>query len=349
MSLSHIKTGSAEPSESAGGANIHASTFSGGVGVGALPPLDIDFKGAEKPTIAIMSVGEMGIGIAALLSKFRFPLVTNLDGRSEKTKARSEKVGMRSLPIVELIQETRVFLSIVPPAEALQLAQQIAEASKAAANTKRNIVYLDLNAISPDLSRQIGQVIRAADMTYIDGAIIGFPPREIDSETWFRPAITVSGPQLDGIAGVWTEQFVSLLNLRHVSEEIGGASGLKMCFGSMYKGQAAIAIQAYTTAQNLGVLPALRQHMAEYFPTSTPIIEGSILGSQKKAYRWIKEMEEIEDTFAKEGGWNRNLFNGITDVFRVVAHQTNLEKANRNNIEDVVGEVNIGLRRTKSN
>jgi 3-hydroxyisobutyrate dehydrogenase-like beta-hydroxyacid dehydrogenase len=207
---------------------------------------------------------------------------------------------------------------------------------------------MDLNAISPALSREIAKVVNTAGMTFIDGAILGFPPRELDDGSWFRPAITTSGPQLSLLKAPWTEEIISLLNLRHVGDDVGAASGLKMCFGAIYKGQAAIGFQAYTTAQTMGVLPALRSHMAEYFPSTTPILESSLIGSQRKAYRWIKEMEEIEETFEKEGGWSRGLFQNVSNVFRVVAQQTDLGRNAKLDVESVMGEVSTALRRRNS-
>jgi hypothetical protein len=41
---------------------------------------------------------------------------------------------------------------------------------------------------------------------------------------------------------------------------------LKFALVLSAKGYAAVATQAYTTAKNLGVLPALQKHMSEYFP-----------------------------------------------------------------------------------
>lgn len=340
--------GSADKANNAGLPGKVDTTFGSGVGTSLLPPIDANVSRAQMPVIAILSLGEMGMGIAALLFKFNYRVVTNLDGRSSKTKARAEAIGVEDLPLAQVLEVTTIFLSIVPPVEALPLAQRTAAAFQSLRPKKTKLTYLDLNAISPDLTRHVADVITAVGIRFIDGAIIGFPPRELDDKTWFRPAITTSGPQLADVGGQFAEQLISLLNIRHVGGEIGAASGLKMCFGAIYKGHAAVATQAYTTAKNLGVLAELRRHMAEYFPTTTPIIESSLIGSQRKAYRWIKEMEEIEDTFAKEGGWSRELFLGVANVFRVVAQKTNLREESKADVEDIAGEICQGLRRVKS-
>lgn len=331
-------------------------TFGSGIGTSPLPLLEADIASIKRPTIAIMSLGEMGIGIAALLAKYSYPVITSLDGRSEKTKARAAAAGVKNLPFVDMLCTADVILSIVPPAGAYEMAVKTATASAEIRSARkpdqssRQRVYMDLNAISPDLARQIGKVLDATGMLYIDGAIIGLPPRAVERDdgdnVWFRPSIPVAGPDLkSAVAAPWTQNLISLLQIRHVSKDLGAASGLKMCFGAIYKGQAAVATQAYVTSKNLGVLPALRAHMAEYFPHIAPIIENSLIGSQRKAYRWIQEMEEIEETFVTEAGWQRGLFGGVAQVFDVVAHQTSLEADPKTEVEDIAKEICIGLHR----
>ena len=62
------------------------------------------------------------------------------------------------------------------------------------------------------------------------------------------------------------QRLIDTLNIKHVSPEIGTASGLKMCFASMTKGLTAIAAQSFTTFRRLGVLPEVQEHLAEYSP-----------------------------------------------------------------------------------
>ncbi|TVY26786.1 hypothetical protein LHYA1_G004389 [Lachnellula hyalina] len=306
-------------------------TFAPGIGIRTLPLVESIPSNPPRSTIAIMSFGEMGTGIATLLKKYSYPVVTNLDGRSAKTKARVEALGVKCLPLTELVAEASLFLSLLPPAEAHRLAETVARAFQESKPSSRELTYLDLNAI--------------AGMSFLDGALLGFPPRELENNAWFQPAMLLAGPKPKVGPGPWSEELLSILNIRHVGGDFGAASGLKTCFSAIHKGQSAVAIQAYTTAENLGVLPALRKHMTEYFPTSTPIIESSIFNAQRKAYRWIKEMDEIEDTFAREGGWDRDLFHGVSKVFGVVAEKTDLRSENKEDVGDITTEICAGLRR----
>ncbi|ETS76567.1 hypothetical protein PFICI_11954 [Pestalotiopsis fici W106-1] len=302
-----------------------------GVGTSPLPSLDDESSTTQKPTIAIMSFGEMGAGIASLLTLYSYPVITNLDGRSEKTWERAKSLNVKVLPFAEMLEAASIFLSIVPPAEALPLAKKVANVYASSSPLATPLQYVDMNAISPDLCKEIDSIIAPSRITFIDGAIIGFPPKMLQDQTWFRPSITIAGPEL---AEPWTSELKSLLNFRHVGSAVGDASGLKMCFGAIYKGHAAIFIQAYTTAHQMGVLEPLRKHMAEYFPSVIAIHESSLNGSQRKAYRWIKEMEEIRMTFQSYGGWGPEVFTGVADVFRTVS-QTDLEKQSQNSVGEI--------------
>ncbi|KAF7540511.1 hypothetical protein G7054_g1350 [Neopestalotiopsis clavispora] len=137
----------------------------------------------------------------------------------------------------------------------------------------------------------------------------------IDGQLWFRPSIIIAGPDLGpDLAEPWTHQLKSLLNFQHVGSTVGDASGLKMWFGAVTKGHAAVFIQAYTIAHRMGVLKPPREHLAKYFPSVKTIHESSMVGSQRKAYRWIEETEEIELTFQNHDGWAPDLFAGVGDV-----------------------------------
>ena len=45
-----------------------------------------------------------------------------------------------------------------------------------------------------------------------------------------------------------------------------------------------------------------------------------------KAYRWVDEMKEIAETFHTEGAFERDMFEGVSEVFRFIAQETELGK-----------------------
>jgi hypothetical protein len=74
-----------------------------------------------------------------------------------------------------------------------------------------------------------------------------------------------------------------------------------------------------------------------------------------KAYRWVREMEEIAETHADEGGFNGNIgiYGEIAKVYKSVAEDTVLgeEKTERRKrgltVEDVAEAMGEGLKQKK--
>lgn len=74
-----------------------------------------------------------------------------------------------------------------------------------------------------------------------------------------------------------------------------------------------------------------------------------------KAYRWVREMEEIAETHADEGGFDgeKGVFGEIASVYRSVADETVLgeEKTERRKrgltVEDVAAAVEEGLKKKR--
>ena len=121
-----------------------------------------------------------------------------------------------------------------------------------------------------------------------------------------------------------------------------------MCFASIFKGHVAILLQSYTTAQNLGVLSELRRELKDQFPVVTDTFDDMLLKSQQKAYRWVKEMEEIRDTFSNDGRWGRDLFEGVANVFRVVAEREREGLREHAEVDGFANEVGERVQRLKS-
>jgi len=272
------------------------------------------------PNIAVISLGSMGIGVAKLLQAHGYPILTSLQGRSEATKKRADSIGVKALHTdAELVDQSDVVLSILPPEHAFNTATRIAEAVKSSRRSRQSPLYfLDLNAISPKNARQTADALQSSELIFIDGGIIGGPPRLRDDGSWHCPSIVVSGPHKLSELSNHGEKLAAVLNMKHIGDEIGKASGLKMCFASMTKGLTAIAIQAFTTAQRLGVHDELKDHLEQYSPKTGELVQGGLTSMPPKAYRWIEEMQLIGETMRDEGGFDSELFAEVARVYDVV-------------------------------
>ncbi|PLB35395.1 6-phosphogluconate dehydrogenase C-terminal domain-like protein [Aspergillus candidus] len=299
--------------------------------------------------IGVISIGEMGLGVARLLIAHGYRVVTFVADRSATTQNRASSAGVEECQSLrEMVCESDYLLSIVPPKDAHDTARRIAaELPSRAAKRPTSLYFLELNAISPSSARSIAALFAATPSAAvtIDGGIIGGPPQLVDGDRWKSPRLVMSGP-----SPLPDSRLTTILNVRHVSTEIGAASGLKMCFASLTKGFTALAIQSFTTAQGLGTLPELRDLLQEHFPAMLSRADAGVRSMPPKAYRWVREMEEIGDTFADEG-FERDLFYQVAQVYRTVADDPILgqeqtgQRERGQTAEDVAGILHGALSR----
>lgn len=250
-----------------------------------------------------------------------------------------------------------MILSVVPPRDAEATAQRLIDALALVTKPNAPLYFADMNAIAPSSVRRIARNIEKADVpiTLIDGSILGGPPRRRQtdaglaegqtssngdggsssssssaplslSDLWNRPSLPTSGPVAVADIPGYGPGLAEVLNTKHISPDIGASSGLKMCFASLTKGYAALAIQAFTTAEQLGVLQALQESTQEITPQRVKHTESALVSMPPKAYRWVHEMEEIARTHAEDGGFDDTLFRGAAGVFKAVAEDTVLGK-----------------------
>ncbi len=258
--------------------------------------------------VGIVSPGDMGQAIAGRLKESGMGVYTALDGRSERTRALARAAGLTDCGSMEKLVDTcELVISVINPGEALNVARQVAAAMK---KTGRKIAFADLNAVSPQTARDTDVMIREAGGMFIDGGIIGPPPRgEKD-----KPRIYVSGPD----AYLFEQINHPNLLIRVMSERIGDASGVKMCYAAMTKGTTALAVELLVAARKLGVEQALEKELRE---SRSDVFEWqvkNIASMPPKAYRWVPEMQEIAKTFG-ELGMTRRIFEGATDMYEMVA------------------------------
>jgi 3-hydroxyisobutyrate dehydrogenase-like beta-hydroxyacid dehydrogenase len=258
--------------------------------------------------VGIVSPGDMGQAIAGRIKESGMSVYAALDGRSERTRKLAQAAGLADCGSIDkLVATCELIISVINPGEALDVAGKVAAAMKASG---RKMAFADLNAVSPQTARDMDQLIRAAGGMFIDGGIIGPPPRgEKD-----KPRLYVSGPD----AYLFEQIKHPNLQVRIMSERIGDASGVKMCYAAMTKGTTALAVELLVAARKLGVEQALEKELRD---SRADVFDWQMrsLGSMPpKAYRWVPEMQEIAKTFG-ELGMTRRIFEGATDMYAMVA------------------------------
>ncbi|KAJ5095834.1 Dehydrogenase multihelical [Penicillium alfredii] len=284
-------------------------------------------------TVGVVSIGDMGLGIAKLLHAHGYRVVTVGEGRSEHTLARIHSAAIETLSDQDLVIQADYVLSIVPPKHARTTAQRLAEAGRlpdtatrrqaiedAAGQPERSrLYYVELNAIPARMAQEISEELVDARCHFLDGGIIGGPPQSTQDGTWTRPSLVLSGtvdlpPTFPPLA--------SVLNMKLVSPQIGAASTLKLSFAALTKGLTALSILSFSTAQQESLLPELLEHLDQYSPRTAALARNGVVGMSPKAYRWVEEMHGIGEAFDTEGGWDGvggRIYGGFAEIYRSIA------------------------------
>ena len=273
------------------------------------------------PAIAILMPGDMGHAVGRVLREHGHRVLTCLAGRSARTKGLAETAGLEDTENLEiLVTQADLVLSILPPGRALAQAEAVAEAMKAAGATP---IYVDCNAISPQLTQSVGEVITNAGARYIDAGIIGLAPGKGTGTRFY-----VSGPDtkpMEALDGKGIEVLA-------LGGEIGAASGLKMCYAGLTKGRWTLQTAVLLAAEQLGLSDALKQEFEFSQKAEYAVMRERIPRLPADSGRWVGEMEEIAATFA-DAGVPPGFHEGAAQIFRVLA-STPFADETRETIDD---------------
>jgi len=233
------------------------------------------------PRVAVIAPGMMGSAVAKRLTASGVPVLTTLAGRSAATLARAAASGMTDATDTQMAGADFI-LSIVPPGQALALAERLAPALR---DARKKPVYVDCNAVSPDSVRRIDAVVRETGAAFVDGGIIG-PPPEADSS---KTRIYLSGP--DAAKVVVLQQYG--LSMPIQPGPVGAASAMKMSYAGITKGFTALGATMMLAATRAGTADALLAEMKVSQPMLLKWLTSQMPKMHSKAYRWVAEMEEI--------------------------------------------------------
>lgn len=234
-----------------------------------------------KPIVAVVAPGMMGSGVGRRLVENGIEVRTSLEGRSVETVARAKTAGMTGVSDAE-IAASDIILSILPPGDALGLAERLAPALRAAA---KKPVYVDCNALNPATVLRIARVVQETGATFVDGGIIGGPP----TSTSKGARIYLSGeaaPEAAVLAQYGLDMPVQ-------AGPIGAASAMKMSYAGITKGFTALGAAMMLAASRAGTAEALKAELSSSQPALYGWLTRQMPRMYSKAYRWVAEMEEI--------------------------------------------------------
>jgi 3-hydroxyisobutyrate dehydrogenase-like beta-hydroxyacid dehydrogenase len=239
----------------------------------------------DQVVVGLLHPGEMGAAVAAQLREKGHSVLWASTGRGPETARRAEEAGLADAGTVDaLVERSDIVLSICPPHATLDVARSVAGFAG---------TYVDANAVSPSTAREIGAVIEEAGGRFVDGGIVGSPPRDGAS-----PRLYLSGSGAPNIADLFAG---TLVDARIVSDEPGAASAVKMAYAAWTKGTAALLLAIRGVARAEGVEETLLAEWGESIPDLPNRSERAARGAESKGWRWVGEMEEIARTFEAAG------------------------------------------------
>lgn len=258
-----------------------------------------------NPTVAVVAQGAMGAGVGGRLVERGIHVVTSLAGRSEASAKRAKAAGMVPVSDQEAAQAD-IFLSIVPPSEALALAEKMA---RIIGPSNKKPIYVDCNAVNPPTKVEIGNVVLKSGAPFVDVGIIGLPPIPGGS-----PWLHASGPDATRVSVLGDFG----LNVNVIEGPIGAASALKMSYAGITKGVTALGAMMMLAATRAGAADGLRKEFERSQPALLPWFQRAIPAMYSKAYRFVGEMEEISD-FVSEDPAAQKMYKAIAEFYTRLA------------------------------
>lgn len=256
--------------------------------------------------VAIIAPGQMGAAVAARLSANGIEVLTTLEGRSEATRERARKAGMRDVELDEVVLADMV-LSILPPGDAVALAETLVPRISA---RHAHPLYVDCNAVSPETTRRIAAIVAPSGAPFVDAGIIGGPPRS----GYAGPTFYASGEHAKSFATLSGHG----LAIKLLDAPVGAASALKMSYAGITKGLMGIAAAMLLGARRAGVSEALMSELRDsQAPLATRFVR-TMPDMYPKAYRWVAEMEEIA-AFLGEDEAGASIYEGFARLFERLA------------------------------
>lgn len=256
--------------------------------------------------IAVMAPGDMGHAVGRVLGDHGHDVITCLAGRSDRTRGLAAKGNFRDVPdLGVLVTQADLILSILPPANAIKQAQDMAAAMKSAGTAA---VYVDCNAVSPATALETAAILAEAGAPFIDCGIIGLAPGPGRSTKFY-----VSGPDTAPMTALDGQGITAI----DIGDAVGRASGLKMAYAGLTKGTNALHTAVLMLAERLDMFDELIGEFEDSQQAALKNMRARVQRLPADAGRWVREMEEIADTY-REAGLPGGFHDAAADIFRIL-------------------------------
>ncbi|HJV56456.1 MAG TPA: DUF1932 domain-containing protein [Methylomirabilota bacterium] len=238
-------------------------------------------------TIGILHPGDMGSVVGACAVAAGARVLWASEGRSAGSRERAAAAGLEDArTVAAVVAASDVIVSVCPPHAAIEVARDVAGRRFAG-------LFVDANAVAPGTAREIGAIVEAGGATFVDGGLIGPPPRNAGSTRLY-----LSGREAKRAAALFES---SALEAIAIGDGPGAASALKMTYAAYTKGSSALLMAIRALAASEGVDDALLAEWRRSQPDLPKRSEAAARDNARKAWRFVGEMEEIAAAFAAAG------------------------------------------------
>ncbi len=254
-------------------------------------------------TVGIFSPGDMGQGVGRVLRESNgLRVVTDLSGRSERTRGLAANAGFEDLGSADaVIEASDLILSIMPPAAAEGFAAALAPKIGA-----EGPLFADMNAIAPATVRRIAGFF--PEDRFVDGGIVGPAPGGAKPTRFYVSGVPAAA--LEALASRY-------IRLCPLGPEVGRASAQKMLYSALNKGGWALQATVLIAAERAGLAEELDAELAFSQPELRGRMERvGLLAAD--AERFHPEMAEIA-AFFEELGLAGGFHRGAEELFRLLA------------------------------
>lgn len=273
------------------------------------------------PIVSIIAPGNMGAGIGRRLTENKVTVLTSLTGRSEDSAKRAREAGMQAAE-ERALAEADFLMSIIPPGEALALAQRLAPVLSAA---NRKPIYVECNAVSPATMLKIADVVTTNGCPFVGAGIIGPPPKPGSSNT----KIYASGAGAKDLAILNDYGLI----VRVLEGPLTAASALKMSYAGITKGFTALGATMMLAAARAGSAAALKSELSESRPDLLRYLSNQVPAMYSKAYRWVAELDEIA-SFVGDDRAEHDMLTAAARLYERIASDYEGEKKETGALDD---------------
>lgn len=242
------------------------------------------------PRIGIIGVGEAGAAIAGGLRDEHGLTVVGYDARGDDpvVQERAERAGVALVgSLAGLAERADVLICLASAKVAVPIARDMAP------RLTGDHVYADWNSASPEVKREVGDVVGPTGAAYVDGAVMAaVPPHR------HRVPVLLSG---DG-----AEQLAAALagfgmQLEVLGDEPGQASAVKMFRSLLVKGLEALLLECAVGAQAYGATERVLESMNGTLPTedwprlAAYLLERTVAHGERRAEELRQVARTLED------------------------------------------------------